>query len=149
MADVLADMDGVKAHIDGRWQEPQVAAVLVRWLPSQPQVPTRGAVLARRYVCVLGSAEALVGRIQEVIHQAGWEGIPVAEIVGDGAMWIWNVATEHFPGVRQALDYYHLSEHLYEFAHLRYGDGSERAKTWVRKNWRRCLRTVSAMGWRP
>jgi hypothetical protein len=124
-------MDGVKAHIDGRWQEPKVATVLVRRLPSRPKVPTRGAVLARRYVCVLGSAEALVGRIKAVIHQAGWDGIPVAEIVGDGAVWMWNMATAHFPGVRQTLDYYHLSEHLYEWAHLLYGDGSERATTWV------------------
>jgi hypothetical protein len=113
-------MDGVKAHIDGRWQEPKVATILVRRLPERPKVPTRGAVLARRYVCVLGSAEDLITRIKHTIHEAGWEQFPVAEIVGDGAPWIWNVAAIHFPGVRQTLDYYHLSEHLYEFAHMLY-----------------------------
>jgi hypothetical protein len=45
-------MDGVKAHIDGRWQAPKVATSLVRRLPTRPKAPTRGAVLARRYVCV-------------------------------------------------------------------------------------------------
>jgi hypothetical protein len=124
-------MDGVKAHIDRRWQEPKVATILVRRLPERPQVPTRGAVLARRYVCVLGSAENLVARIKAVIREAGWGEIPIAEIVGDGAAWIWNVATEHFRGVRQILDYYHLSEHLYAFAHLRYPEAPERAKAWV------------------
>lgn len=124
-------MDGVKAHIDGRWQEPKVATILVRRLPTRPKVPTRGAVLARRYICVLGSAEELVGRLKAVIRAAGWASIPIAEILGDGAAWIWNVATAHFRGVRQTLDYYHLSEHLYAFAHLLYADTPERAKAWV------------------
>jgi hypothetical protein len=124
-------MDGVKAHIDGRWQEPKVATILVRRLPTRPKIPTRGAVLARRYVCVLGSAEELVGRIKAVIRDAGWESIPIAEILGDGAAWIWNVATAHFRGVRHTLDYYHLSEHLYTFAHLLYPDVPEQAKAWV------------------
>jgi hypothetical protein len=124
-------MDGVKAHIDRRWQEPKVATVLVRHLPTGAQVPPRGAVLARRYVCVLGTAEDLVERSKAVIHEAGWDRIPVAEIVGDGAAWIWNVATEHCSGVRQILDYSHLREHLYAFAPLLYPEAPERAKTWV------------------
>lgn len=123
-------MDGVTAPIDRRWQEPQVATGLVRHLPQGVQVPTRGAVRARRYVCVLGTADDLVERITAVIRAAGWDSIPVAEIVGDGAAWIWNVATEHYPGVRQVLDYSHLSEHLDELAHLLYPEAPERAKAW-------------------
>jgi hypothetical protein len=34
-------MDGVKSPSDGRWQEPQVATMLVRRLPVQPQAPPR------------------------------------------------------------------------------------------------------------
>jgi hypothetical protein len=124
-------MDGVKAHIDGRWQEPKVATILVRRLPVQPQEPTRGTVVARRYVGILGSAEALVMRIKQMIVDAGWQHLPVAEILGDGAPWIWHVAEAHFPGVRQTLDYYHLSEHLYAVAHLLFPDAPEQAKQWV------------------
>jgi hypothetical protein len=124
-------MDGVKAHSDERWQEPKVTTILVRRLPERPTVPTRGAVLARRYVCVLGAAEDLVERIKIVIREAGWEQFPVAEILGDGAPWIWHAAETHFPGVRQTLDDYHLSEHLYEFAHLLYPEAPEHAKPWV------------------
>jgi hypothetical protein len=117
-------MDGGKAHIEGRWQEPKVATILVRRLPVQPQEPTRGTVVARRYVGILGSAEALVMRIQvmriqQMLDDAGWQHLPVAEILGDGAPWIWHVAEAHFPGVRQTLDYDHLSEHLYN-RHFQY-----------------------------
>jgi hypothetical protein len=113
-------MDGVMAHIDGRWQEAKVATVLVRRFEVPVEEPTLGAVLARRYVGVVGAAEELAARIQQVIRAAHWERIPVGEILGDGAVWIWKVADRHFPGVRQTLDYYHLSEHLYAFANLHY-----------------------------
>jgi Uncharacterised protein family (UPF0236) len=124
-------MDGVTAHIDGRWQQPKVATILVRRLEAQAEEPILGAVLARRYVSVLGSAEDLAARIKQVLREASWEHIPIGEILGDGASWIWNVADAHFPGVRQTLDYYHLSEHLYAFAHLLYPNNPAGAKAWV------------------
>lgn len=124
-------MDGVMAHIDGRWQEAKVATILVRRLAAQAEEPTLGAVLARRYVCALGTAEALAGRIHQIIREAGWERIPMGEILGDGAPWIWKVADAHFPGVRQTLDYYHLSEHLYAFANLQSPNDPAEAKAWV------------------
>jgi hypothetical protein len=124
-------MDGVMAHIDGRWQEAKVATILVRRLEASVEEPTLGAVLARRYVGVLGAAEELAARIQQVIRQAGWEHIPMGEILGDGAHWIWTVADTSFPGVRQTLDYYHLSEHLYAFANLQYPHNPTGAKAWV------------------
>jgi hypothetical protein len=124
-------MDGVTAHIDGRWQQPKVATILVRRLETQAEEPTLGAVLARRYVSVLGSAEELAAHIQQAIREAGWERIPLGEILGDGAPWIWSVADTYFPGVRQTLDYYHLSEHFYAFAHLLYPNNPAGAKAWV------------------
>ena len=124
-------MDGVMAHIDGRWQEAKVATILMRRLEAQAEEPTLGAVLARRYVAILGSAEELATGITQVIREAGWERLPIGEILGDGAPWIWKVADAHFPGVRQTLDYYHLSEHLHAFAHLLYPHNPTGAKAWV------------------
>jgi hypothetical protein len=124
-------MDGVMAHIDGRWQEAKVGTILVRQLAAQAEEPTLGTVLARRYIGVLGSAEDLALRITQAIREAGWERIPVGEILGDGAPWIWTVADAHFSGVRQTLDYYHLSEHLYAFAQLQYPNNPAGAKAWV------------------
>jgi hypothetical protein len=39
-------------------------------------------------------------------------------ILGDGAAWIWNLATTHFPEATQIVDLYHAREHLHELARL-------------------------------
>jgi len=124
-------MDGVMAHSDGRWQEAKGGTILVRQLEAQAAEPTLGAVLARRYVGVRGSAEDLAVRITQVRREAGWEHIPLGEIRGDGAPWIWTVAGAHGPGVRQTRDYYHLRAHLYAFAQRLYANNPAGAKAWV------------------
>lgn len=105
---VESAMDGVTAHIDGRWQPPQVATILGRRLAPQTEEPTLGAILARRYVGGLGPAEELATRIPQVRRAAGGEHLPRGEIWGDGAPGIWHVADASVPGVRQTLDDSHL-----------------------------------------
>jgi len=33
-------------------------------------------------------------------------------VIGDGALWVWGIAEEHFPGATQIVDLYHAREHL-------------------------------------
>ncbi len=37
-------------------------------------------------------------------------------IVADGAVWIWNRAGDRFPGARQRVDFYHVSQHRWAAA---------------------------------
>lgn len=39
-------------------------------------------------------------------------------VLGDGAHWIWNLATQHFPEATQIVDLYHAREHLHDLARL-------------------------------
>lgn len=50
-------------------------------------------------------------------------------IGGDGAEWIWNRA-KWFIGRCEILDFWHAMEHAWEFARLRYGEGSQQADQW-------------------
>lgn len=54
----------------------------------------------------------------------------VVVVVGDGAEWIWNRATM-FVNRCEILDFWHALEHAWEFARLRYGQGSAQADRWV------------------
>jgi hypothetical protein len=35
-------------------------------------------------------------------------------VIGDGAKWIWNLASEHFPNAIQIVDLFHAKEHLWK-----------------------------------
>jgi hypothetical protein len=39
-------------------------------------------------------------------------------VLGDGAAWIWNLATAHFPEATQIVDLYHAREHLHELGKI-------------------------------
>ena len=39
-------------------------------------------------------------------------------VLGDGAVWIWNLASELFPAATQVVDLYHAREHVHDLAAL-------------------------------
>lgn len=58
---------------------------------------------------VLMAAEARrrgAGRIRQLVF------------LGDGAVWIWNLAARHFPEATQIVDLFHAREHLHDLARL-------------------------------
>jgi hypothetical protein len=52
-------------------------------------------------------------------------------IVADGAVWIWNLGGDRFPGARQRVDFYHVSQHLWAVAHTLHPDDEAAARAWV------------------
>ena len=72
---------------------------------------------------------------QRVDREARRRGFHDAErrvILGDGALWIWNVASELFPDAIQIVDLFHAKQHLWEKAKEIYG-GGEFAEAWARR----------------
>ena len=53
-------------------------------------------------------------------------------VLGDGALWIWNLAEEHFPGAIHIVDLYHAKGHLCDVAKTIYGAGSDLAAQWAK-----------------
>ena len=52
-------------------------------------------------------------------------------VLGDGALWIWNLADEHCPGALQIVDRFHAKEHLSTVAKAVYGVTSELGRQWA------------------
>jgi len=57
-------------------------------------------------------------------------------VIGDGALWIWNLAGELFPQALQIVDRFHVKERLSEVAKSLYGESSRKAKCWAERRYR-------------
>jgi hypothetical protein len=51
--------------------------------------------------------------------------------LGDGAAWIWNLATRHFPEATQIVDLYHAREHVHDLARLLEFMLCDHKQTWL------------------
>jgi hypothetical protein len=51
-------------------------------------------------------------------RRRGAEHIRQLVVLGDGAVWIWNLADQLFPAATQIVDLYHAREHIHELANL-------------------------------
>lgn len=71
---------------------------------------------------------------QRVLREATRRGFPSAKrrcILGDGAAWIWTLATDFFPAAIQILDRFHAQEHLSAVATAIWGPTSELGEQWA------------------
>jgi len=69
-------------------------------------------------------------RVQREASRRGFTEALRQVVLGDGATWIWNTATELFPPATQILDRFHAKEHLGEVGKVIYGDSPE-GKAWI------------------
>jgi len=70
---------------------------------------------------------------QRVVREAKCRGFERARrqvILGDGALWIWNLASEHFPRSLQIVDRFHAKQHLSEAAKAIWGADSALGREW-------------------
>jgi hypothetical protein len=80
---------------------------------------TRGGVDALKEQLWAEAMRHGLGRANEVL------------IVADGAVWIWNLARDRFPGARQRVDLWHVSQHLWALAHTLHPEDQAAARAWV------------------
>ena len=70
-------------------------------------------------------------RVEREATRRGFERAPRRAVLGDGAKWIWNLATEHFPDAIQIVDRFHAKQHLSDVAKSIYGTGSDLGEQWA------------------
>jgi len=72
-------------------------------------------------------------RVEREATRRGFERAARRAVLGDGAKWIWNLATEHFPDAIQIVDRFHAKQHLSDVAKSIYVAGSDLAEPWARE----------------
>lgn len=70
------------------------------------------------------------GRVQREATRRGFERAQRQVVLGDGAPWIWNLATDLFPDAIQIVDRFHAKQSLSQVAKAIFGDGSPIAASW-------------------
>ena len=83
------------------------------------------------YTGAIETAEEFSGRIYHEAFQRGWSRAKIKVILGDGALWIWNLALEQFPGAILIVDFYHACEHLHKISKLLFPGDEAARKQWA------------------
>lgn len=113
----------------GRWHWVYTATVF-RLDQRGTTASGRPVIAERGYVATRSGID---GFRPQVYAEAIQRGLLQAEhvlLLADGAIWIWNIASDRFQGAHQRVDLYHVKEHLWTLAKELFGD-TPKAKEWV------------------
>jgi len=83
------------------------------------------------YVGAIETAEEFGFRIYTEAWRRGWEWATIKVVIGDWAVWIWNLADQHFAGAIQIVDLYHARQHLWKIAALLHPQDPVAKKRWM------------------
>jgi hypothetical protein len=70
------------------------------------------------YIATFEPAAVFAGLVKAEGIRRGADHVRQLTILGDGAAWIWNIASSKFPEATQIVDLYHAREHLHDLARL-------------------------------
>jgi hypothetical protein len=135
--DVEFQTDGTMVNTTGGWREMRLS-IFAKRKRGEPVHTTRRwqeRNLPRPHVQVIQAAirtgEQLGPGWWRMALRLGLSDTSSITALADGAKWIWNQLAEHLPGVTGVLDIFHASEHLWNAANTRLGEGTAQAQAWV------------------
>jgi hypothetical protein len=91
------------------------------------------------YTGAVESAEEFGRRLYAEAWRRGWNRAQKQVVMGDGAEWIWNLATLHFPDAVHIVDLYHARQHLWDLARRLYLNDEGKQKAWMKLHQKRLL----------
>jgi len=124
--ELVIEIDGTKAHLEDGWREIKVAACF-SYDRDDPQRPPE----AVSYTADWESAEQFRETLWQEALARGVTTARSVAVIGDGAPWVWEMASHLFPYAEQILDWYHLTEHLWTAGKIVHGDGTPETEALV------------------
>ncbi len=133
-ARMYVSLDGLLVHLHGTgWTECKLGTVYTtttRVSRTDPaQVEIRG--VDHSFVADLTGVTTFGRRLWAEAAPRGVLEADEVVVLGDGAHWIWNLASDYFPDAVHILDWYHASSYVWGAAHAIYGAGSAAAQAWA------------------
>jgi hypothetical protein len=118
--------DGQPAHT----REAKLGCIFTQTTVDEEGYPVRDEA-STSYVGAIESCEEFGRRLYAEAWQRGWARAEKKIVLGDGAEWIWNQASLHFPDAIPIVDLYHAREHLWSLGAKLYPNDSPAQKRWV------------------
>ncbi len=134
---VKAESEGRMGRIEGQpahTREVKLGCVFTQTTIDQDRRPVRDEE-STSYVAAIETAEQFGLRLYTEAWRRGWSRAQKKVVIGDGAVWIWNLAAQHFPGAIQIVDLYHARQHLWELSAKLFPHHDKPRKRWLA----RCL----------
>lgn len=114
----------------GRTREVKLGCVFTQTAMDKEGRPVRDEN-STTYVGGIENPEAFGLRLYTEAWHRGWERAKRKVLLGDGAIWIWNLANLHFPGAIQIVDIFHAREHLGSLAKHLFPSAEKQRKRWL------------------
>ncbi|MFM7427372.1 MAG: ISKra4 family transposase [Elainella sp.] len=92
---------------------------------------TRKALRAREYIATLEGVAGFSAQLHRCYESLVQQRPHQVVFLGDGAAWIWRMAALLFPDCIEILDFFHLSEYLWEVARAAFANQEAQQKQWV------------------
>jgi hypothetical protein len=130
---MAAETEGRAGRIEGqraRTRECKLGCVFTQTTVDKEGWPIRD-LDSTTYVGAIETAEKFGFRIYTEAWRRGWEWATIKVFIGDGAIWTWNLADQHFPGAIQIVDLHHARQHLWSVAALLYRHDPAAKKRWM------------------
>jgi hypothetical protein len=100
-----------------RTREVKLACLFTQTAPGTDGHPVRDPG-SSSYLATFEPAGRFAQLVDAEARRRGSQHIRQLVVLGDGAVWIWNLADELFPAATQIVDLYHAREHVHNLATL-------------------------------
>ena len=121
---------GKTAGRPARTREVKLGCVFTQTTTDEQGRPLREEN-ATSYTAAIEGAEAFGLRLDSEAWRRGWCRAKKKVVIGDGALWIWNLAHQYFPGAVEIVDLYHARQHLWELSAKLFPNDERSRKRWT------------------
>ncbi|BAY94320.1 MULTISPECIES: ISKra4 family transposase [unclassified Tolypothrix] len=126
-------VDGVMTPLNQKQGYKEAKVGVIFWSKDHQKVgKKRGVIRTREYVATLKSRPEFTQRVSQLYNQVAGTKPTKTVVIGDGAHWIWSMASEQFPGSVEILDFFHLSEYVWAVAKAAYPNNEDYQLDWVK-----------------
>ena len=89
-------------------------------------------IVQKEYGAIFGKVGTFKKEVLRVAIKNGYGLYKNHVVLGDGAVWIWNMSKELFPNAIEILDFYHTAENTYKYAKILYPTDEVKRHKWVK-----------------